>query len=57
MSTPQYIVDANAENFNKLVLENSRSGPVLVNYWSPRAGPCLKLWPTLQKVQRVLKSL
>jgi putative thioredoxin len=47
MKTSPYIFDANAENFRALVLENSEKGPVLVNYWSPRAGPSLMLMPRL----------
>ncbi len=43
-----YIFDATPENFNELVLGNSNRGPVMVNYWSENAGPCLKLWPTLE---------
>jgi putative thioredoxin len=31
-----------------LVIENSHKGPVLVNYWAPWAGPCLKLYPELE---------
>ncbi|MDH3514977.1 MAG: tetratricopeptide repeat protein [Gammaproteobacteria bacterium] len=42
-----YIFDATAENFRALVLGNSDKGPVMVNYWSPRAGPCLMLMPRL----------
>lgn len=47
MGTPSYIVDATAENFRAVVLENSEKGTVLVNYWSPRAGPCMMLLPRL----------
>lgn len=47
MATSPYVFDATAENFHTLVLENSDKGPVLVNYWSPRAGPCLMLMPRL----------
>jgi putative thioredoxin len=32
------------------VLENSDKGPVQVNYWSPRAGPCLMLMPRLVRL-------
>lgn len=45
--TSPYIHNATAENFRALVLENSEKGPVLVNYWSPRADPCLLLMPWL----------
>lgn len=50
MSDTQYILEASSENFPERVLANSRKGPVLVNYWSPKAGPCLKLWPTLEQL-------
>lgn len=43
-----FIFDGSAANFEQLVLENSRRGPVVVNFWSPAAGPCLRLWPVLE---------
>lgn len=39
--------EATAENFDSLVLGNSRKGLVLVHYWTPKAGPCLLLMPRL----------
>ncbi len=45
-----FIFDASPDNFRELVLGNSIKGPVLVNYWSQNAGPCLKLWPTLESL-------
>jgi len=50
MNASPYVFDATAENFRTLVLENSDKGPVLVNYWSPRAGPCLMLMPRLVRL-------
>lgn len=50
MSNSPYVFDATAENFPRLVLENSGKGPVLVNYWSPRAGPCMMLMPRLVRL-------
>lgn len=47
MANPPYIQEANPDNFKTLVLENSDRGPVVVFYWSPRAGPCMKLMPRL----------
>ena len=47
MANPPYIQEANPDNFKTLVLENSDRGPVMVFYWSPRAGPCMKLMPRL----------
>lgn len=46
------VFDGSAENFSELVIANSRKGPVLVNYWSPKAGPCLELWETLQALSQ-----
>jgi len=50
MANSPYIFDASADNFPRLVLENSAKGPVLVNYWSPKAGPCLMLMPRLVRL-------
>jgi putative thioredoxin len=50
MADSPFVFDATAENFPRLVLENSGKGPVLVNYWSPRAGPCLMLMPRLVRL-------
>ena len=45
-----YIHSAGADNFTALVLENSHAGPVLVNFWSEKAGPCLRQYPVLDKL-------
>lgn len=45
-----YIQAADADTFAPLVLENSGKGPVLVNFWSKKAGPCLRLYPLLDKL-------
>lgn len=47
MANPPYIQEANSDNFKNLVLENSGRGLVMVFFWSPRAGPCMKLMPRL----------
>ena len=46
-NTPSHIADGTTANFPQLVLDNSAKGPVLVYFWSPRAGPCLMLLPRL----------
>ena len=51
-----YIRAANTENFTALVLDNSQQGPVLVNFWSRKAGPCLRQYPVLDKVIREYKG-
>jgi len=48
MST--YILDVAGKEFNEVVLSNSHKGPVMVNYWAENAGPCLRLWPVLEKL-------
>lgn len=45
-----YISAVDHKNFSKLVLENSEFGPVLVNFWSRKAGQCLRQYPVLDKV-------
>jgi putative thioredoxin len=45
-----YIHAAIADNFQSLVLDNSSHGPVLVNFWSRKAGPCLRQYPILDKI-------
>ena len=45
-----YIHAAIAANFQALVLDNSNRGPVLVNFWSRKAGPCLRQYPVLDKL-------
>jgi putative thioredoxin len=47
MTNSPYIVVTTPTRFNSLVLENSERGPVMFYYWSPRAGPCMKLMPRL----------
>lgn len=50
MPPSPYVFDATAENFQRLVLENSHRGLVLVHFWTPRAGPCMVLMPRLVKL-------
>jgi putative thioredoxin len=45
-----YILAANIDTFKSLVLDNSIKGPVLVNFWSRKAGPCLRQYPILDKL-------
>lgn len=50
MALSPHVFDASADNFNRLVLENSHKGPVLVHFWTPKAGPCFILMPRLVKL-------
>jgi putative thioredoxin len=45
-----YIIEATSNNFKPLVLENSKQGPVLVNFWSKNAGPSLRQYPVLDQI-------
>jgi putative thioredoxin len=42
MTSKDHVFAATGENFPRLVLENSRRGLVLVDFWSPKAGPSLR---------------
>ncbi|HQT30972.1 MAG TPA: tetratricopeptide repeat protein [Thiobacillus sp.] len=50
MSLSPHVFDARADTFNRLVLENSHKGPVLVHFWTPKAAPCFILMPRLVKL-------
>ena len=52
MEKLDYVFDGTRDNFQQLVVENSRKGLVLVNYWTPNAGPCFKLWQALEALSR-----
>lgn len=45
-----YIQAATSDNFKALVVDNSSKGPVLVNFWSKKAGPCLRQYPILDQL-------
>jgi putative thioredoxin len=47
-----YAFAGTAENFDTLVLENSRKGPVLVDFWAPWAGPSLRQGELLRRLAR-----
>ena len=50
MNRLDHVLDGNADNFHQLVIQNSGRGTVLVNYWTPNAGPCFKLWQVLERL-------
>ncbi|MGD2054797.1 MAG: tetratricopeptide repeat protein [Gammaproteobacteria bacterium] len=45
-----YIIEATSNSYRPLVLENSRQGPVLVNFWSKKTGPSLRQYPILDQI-------
>ena len=44
------IFEGTIDNYETLVLADSCKGPVLANFWSPKTGPCLRLYPLLDKI-------
>ncbi|MCU7803200.1 MAG: tetratricopeptide repeat protein [Candidatus Thiodiazotropha sp. (ex Lucinoma borealis)] len=42
MTTPSYILEGTADNFDRLVLENSKRGLVIADFWATWVGPSLK---------------
>ncbi len=52
MTGQAYVFEATRENFPQLVLENSRKGPVLVDFWATYAGPSLRQRELLLRLVR-----
>ena len=50
------VKDATTQSFMTDVIEESKTQPVLVDFWAPWCGPCKQLTPILEKVVKAAKG-
>src|SRR5690606_11777047 len=51
------IKEATDETFMLDVIEASRQGPIVVDFWAPWCGPCKQLTPTLERITQETENV